>query len=223
MGINVDSIKNLLGYTRKPINKQTSEEFSIDGNNIRKNKIHKEELQCKDFTRDSINISDRARDYLKPNGVGFSLDKGTAANTTMYVDKVTFNNIVSYTTNNSDYKWEELGIDGEKRWVVVNGQRFECELTKEEKETAKRVKKTLIDFIMESEEKNNKIRKNEKEIKRKENTFKLDFKDNKVKLNSDENIGQSEKVINLMKNNKVMKVLAEVSKLNGKRINLSTV
>ncbi|GAA0784902.1 hypothetical protein [Hathewaya limosa] len=223
MGININSIKSLLGYTKKSINKQNSEEFSIDGSKIKKNTIEKEELKYKELRRDSVNISDRARDYLKPNGVGFSLDKGTAANTTMYVDKATFNNIVSYTTNNPDCQWEELGIDGEKRWVVVNGQRFECELTKEEKEAAKRAKKTLIDFIMEAEEKNDKIRKKEKETKRKENTFKLDFRENKIELNGNENIGQSEKVRNLMKNHKVMQMLAEVSRLNGGQISLSTV
>lgn len=40
-----------------------------------------------------------------------------------------------------------MGVDGEKRWVVVNGQRFKCPLSEEEKAAKKRAQLTLLDYI----------------------------------------------------------------------------
>ena len=48
-----------------------------------------------------------------------------------------------------------MGCDGEKRWVVVNGQRFECPLSKEEKELRKRFQQSIIDILDESDKKRN--------------------------------------------------------------------
>ena len=80
-----------------------------------------------------------------------NLDKGTAAHTTIQVDRSTFDKIANYTTYSGEVSWEELGKDGNKRWIVVNGQRFECELSEEEKAMIKNTQKTLIDYIEEAE------------------------------------------------------------------------
>ncbi len=47
------------------------------------------------------------------------LDKGTAANTTVYVNYSTFRQIVNYTANNEECPWTELGIDGEKDGLLL--------------------------------------------------------------------------------------------------------
>lgn len=56
-------------------------------------------------------------------------------------------------TTYGETKWEELGVDNNKRWVVVNGQRFEVEHSAEEKARRKNAAKTLVDYMIESEEK----------------------------------------------------------------------
>lgn len=43
--------------------------------------------------------------------------------------------------------------DDNKRWVVVNGQRFEVEHSAHEKAIRRNASRTLIDYIIESEEK----------------------------------------------------------------------
>ncbi len=50
-----------------------------------------------------------------------------------------------------------MGIDGEKRWGVVNGQRFECPLSEEEKEAFKGASLTLMDVLEEYEKAKEKL------------------------------------------------------------------
>lgn len=83
-----------------------------------------------------------------------SMDKGTAAETTIQVNRSTFDKIMNESTF-GETKWEECGVDNDKRWVVVNGQRFEVEHSAEEKARRKNASKTLLDFIEESEERMN--------------------------------------------------------------------
>lgn len=60
-----------------------------------------------------------------------TFDKGTAAEINVKVNRSAFDRIVNETTY-GETKWEELGVDNNKRWVVVNGQRFEVEHSVEE-------------------------------------------------------------------------------------------
>lgn len=73
-------------------------------------------------------------------------DIGTAADTTVFVNRNAFDSIVSYSTFNEP-KWEELGVDNEKRWVVINGQRFEVPHSPEEIALRKRMQRTLVDML----------------------------------------------------------------------------
>ncbi|WP_252232851.1 hypothetical protein, partial [Clostridium sp. ZBS15] len=100
-----------------------------------------------ELSKDVRTAASRSRAIMGPQ-----LDKGTASNTTVYVDKSTFMQITNYSTNNSECQWDELGMDGEKRWVVINGQRFECPLSKEEKEAIERASKTMLDYLIEADE-----------------------------------------------------------------------
>ncbi len=106
----------------------------------------------KNSQKDTLEIS-----YSRRPNMGIMLDKGTAANTTVYVNYSTFRQIVNYTANNEECPWTELGIDGEKRWIVVNGQRFECPLSEEEKEAFKKASLTLFDVLEEYEKTKEKL------------------------------------------------------------------
>lgn len=83
---------------------------------------------------------------------GFMIDKGTASNTTVFINRSAYDQILNATTF-GDKKWEEMGVDDNKRWVVINGQRFECEHTPEEKALRKRLQKTLVDYLIEADQK----------------------------------------------------------------------
>lgn len=82
----------------------------------------------------------------------FMIDKGTASHTTVFINRSAYDQILNVTTF-GDKKWEEMGVDDDKRWVVVNGQRFECEHTPEEKALRKRLQKTLVDYMIEADQK----------------------------------------------------------------------
>lgn len=170
--------------------------------------------------KDNIDISSSRKKLPIIGGVsGAGVDKGTAAHTTLYVDQGTFNQIMNYSTNNPDAEWDELGIDDEKRWIVINGQRFEYPLSKEEKEARKRLNKGLIEILDELDEKRAKY-KSKDEI---HNSIKLELdKDNKININSDENVESNSKIKNLLSNDKVMKMLTNIIKANGgNSINIS--
>lgn len=132
---------------------------------------HKSEEVNKTNNRDSfLKYSNEEPDYINPNynlykrmslktnileKIDFSpnsIDKGTASNTTVFVNREAYDQILS-TTTFGEKKWEEMGVDDEKRWVVINGQRFECEHSAEEKALRKRLKKTLVDYLIEEDKK----------------------------------------------------------------------
>ncbi|MEF9951633.1 MAG: hypothetical protein RR840_03415 [Clostridium sp.] len=146
---------------------------------------------------------------------GFIMDKGTAAHTTLYVDRSSFDQIMNFTTNNPDCQWEELGMDEEKRWIVVNGQRFECPLTNEEKEMIKRAKKGFLDILGEAKE-DKKDKPNDK------SHLKISIdENNKLRLDGNNNALGNDKITNLMKNDKVVNMLTSIMKANGGSLNIS--
>lgn len=149
-----------------------------------------------------------------------SLDKGTAADTTLYVDKSTFQQIANYTTDNPECQWSEIGVDGEKRWIVINGQRFESPLSEVEKERIKENKKkssitTLVDFLKEYED-NKAIQENKVN---EATTVEIDF--NGSSPNTNKQFG-NDKLNNLFGNEKVMDMLNDISTKRGGKISLST-
>jgi ribosomal protein S18 len=175
-------------------------------------------------TKQSINYKDtkelltQTKNVLPQKVTGVNVDKKTAVNTTIYVDKNTYNEILSYTTNNREYSSEEMGCDGDKRWIVVNGQRFQSELSKEEKEAfKKRFKYSSLDSFLgkESSSKDNAI---------KNNPIKVSLDANKkIKIDGDDQVQSNSKLKNLMKNGKVMEMLSdiiEINKGNGIVLNL---
>lgn len=186
-------------------------DYSIinNSNKYTKDLRHSDKIQnSQNLQKDTLDISHSRR----PN-MGIMLDKGTAANTTVYVNYSTFRQIVSYTANNEECPWSELGIDGEKRWVVVNGQRFECPLSEEEKEAFKRASLTLMDVLEEYEKAKEKLPSQRKENKKVE----IDFDKDKFSVSDESN----SKVSNLLKNKKVMNMLRDISKFSGNKIHLS--
>lgn len=164
--------------------------------------------QTKNLKRDTLEIS-----HSRGLNMGMMLDKGTAAHTTVYVNYATFRQIASYTTNNQECPWSEMGIDGEKRWIVVNGQRFECPLSKEEKEAIKRASRTILDFLEEYEKTKENLPSQRKENKEVE----IDFNKDKTKVTNESN----SKIDDLLNNEKVANMLRDISKSSEGRIYLS--
>lgn len=153
---------------------------------------------------DSISISNK-----EVPSVGLQIDKGTAAHTTMTVDRGTFNQIMNYSANNKEAQWSELGIDDEKRWIVINGQRFESPLSKEEKELREKMRRNpLLDAIAESDEKRAEMLERKKDAMK----FKINFSGDKPNV---ENIGENDKIKNLLSNEKVMNMLKDIAKSMG--------
>lgn len=186
-------------------------DYSIinNSNKYTKDLRHSDKIQnSQNLQKDTLDIS-----YSRRPNMGIMLDKGTAANTTVYVNYSTFRQIVSYTANNEECPWSELGIDGEKRWIVVNGQRFECPLSGEEKEAFKRASLTLMDVLEEYEKAKEKLPSQRKENKKVE----IDFDKDKFSVSDESN----SKVSNLLKNKKVMNMLRDISKFSGNKIHLS--
>lgn len=165
--------------------------------------------------KDRIDVTTSRKNLSRTNGIGgITIDKGTAAHTTLYVDRSSFNQIMNYTTNNQECRWEELGIDDEKRWIVVNGQRFECPLSEEEKEARRRLRKGLIEMITEAEEERDKHKSNFK--LEKHSSFTVNFDEsNKFKVNCNDDLRSNDKINNLMNNDKVVKMLGDIMKMNG--------
>lgn len=167
----------------------------------------------KNSKRDMVEISNAAA------AMSGSLDKGTAAHTTLYVDQSTFQQIANYTTNNPECKWSEIGVDGEKRWIVINGQRFESPLSEAEKERRKERMKdssmTLVDYLEEYED-NKALGQSESS---EANKVEIDFNGSSPSMNKQI---ENDKLTNLFKNEKVMKMLEDISKLRGGKILLST-
>lgn len=151
--------------------------------------------------------------------VGFKVDRGTATDTTVKVDKGTFNQIMDYSLNNKDCKWDEIGCDGSKKWVVIDGQRFDYSLTKEEKEAFQKRWKTCCSIASKTESGKDKNKSNTDH--KKLISIAID-KDNNIKIDKDEKEANNPKVINLMKKPKVAKMLSNIIKANsGRSISLN--
>lgn len=202
------SINNITGNYGGYLNSLSMMNSEIKGTYSSKNSVGK----SSEF-KDILDISTSRKNLSRTNAIGgIILDKGTAANTTLYVDRSSFNQIMNYTTNNPACKWEELGMDDEKRWIVVNGQRFECPLSKEEKEAIRRAKKGLIEILDEAD----KEREKHKSKSERHDSGKLSFdENNKIKLNGDVSLQSNDKIKNLMNNDKVMKILTDIMNMNG--------
>ncbi|MCK1999570.1 hypothetical protein MPH47_20470 [Psychrobacillus psychrodurans] len=172
-------------------------------------------------TRNSIPNSKKEMVEISNTAIAMtgSLDKGTAAHTTLYVDNSTFQQIANYTTNNSECQWSEIGVDGEKRWIVVNGQRFESPLSEAEKERRQeRLEEpsmTLIDYLEEYED--NKA--TEKDKSKDVTTVEIDFNESPPSMNKQI---ENDKLTNLFGNEKVMEMLKDISKKRGGKISLTT-
>ncbi|MCZ8542314.1 hypothetical protein [Psychrobacillus psychrodurans] len=172
-------------------------------------------------TRNSIPNSKKEMVEISNTAIAMtgSLDKGTAAQTTLYVDHSTFQQIANYTTNNSECQWSEIGVDGEKRWIVVNGQRFESPLSEAEKERRQeRLEEpsmTLIDYLEEYED--NKA--TEKDKSKDVTTVEIDFNGSQPRMNKQI---ENDKLTNLFGNEKVMEMLKDISKKRGGKISLAT-
>ncbi|MHA6260045.1 hypothetical protein ACXYMX_09020 [Sporosarcina sp. CAU 1771] len=166
----------------------------------------KESNGSKSLPIDTVEISNK--DKISTNIL--SLDKGTAADTTLYVDRSTFERIAEYTTNNPECRWSEMGVDSEKRWIVVNGQRFETPLSEEEKAAAKKSQMTLLDHLQENEKHKEDTSSKDKVV------FDFTNKDNPAS-----NI-ENPKIIGLLQNDKVMEMLKNISKGTKGKISISS-
>lgn len=135
LGLNASQIQNL-----QTLEKQAGKE---------KGKSHFNGLSI-NHTYDIDNYTKSAQ--LKPLSKGtlpsvITIDKGTAIASTVHINRSTFDEIVSATTYGKT-KWEELGVDDDKRWVVVNGQRFEVPHSPEEKAQRERSKRlSLVELL----------------------------------------------------------------------------
>lgn len=160
-------------------------------------------IQNKNRQKDTIELSNTSRTM----GNMLSMDKGTASHTTLYVDNSTFQKIATYTTNHPETRWTELGKDCDKRWIVVNGQRFESPLSEEEKALMKRGEMTLLDYLREIEEHKEKTETKEKVT--------LDFAKNGITDSSND-----PKINGLLKNKEVMEMLKNISKATKGKISI---
>lgn len=166
--------------------------------------------------KDTLDISKSLQRASKARRAGFGVDKGTAAHTTLYVDRGTFDQIANYTTFNPECKWDEIGVDGEKRWVVVNGQRFECPLSEEEKKAARRFAENsnLMNVITKAEKKRDEERR--KHHLDGSNSVKMTVGANgKIDFQGTNNFPGNTKLQNLAKNEKVMNMLSHIAAANG--------
>lgn len=210
--MNINNIKGFMGYSSNSMIRDLNSEKSI---------INKTNLKKSLEYTDKIDISKSVRNIAFPTGIGLCIDKGTAANTTLYVNRSTFNQIANYSTNNPNCNWDEIGIDGEKRWIVVNGQRFECPLSEEEKEMRRKLaEESNLAAILAKADKEKEMHKKKSE---KHDSVKLTVtENNKIKIEGFENYQSNEKTKNLIKNDKVMDMLSAImSANNGTGITLS--
>ncbi|MFV0517445.1 MAG: hypothetical protein ACK5MV_08610 [Aminipila sp.] len=163
MNININSLS---GIGRSKYSKTNKNEQENSKGDIKENKSSQrlKDVSIEDRVRGSYDTYESNR--LKRSNydsVSFSnrlqIDKGTAKGTTVSINRNAYDKILSATTY-GEPKWEEMGIDNEKRWVVINGQRFECELSPEEKAQRNKAQKTLIDYLFEKDEKKEKLKIN---------------------------------------------------------------
>ena len=161
-------------------------------------------IQNKNHEKDTAELSNTSK--IMANIL--SMDKGTSSHTTLYVDNATFQKIATYTTNHPETQWTELGKDSEKRWIVVNGQRFESPLSEEEKAIMKRGEMTLLDYLQEAED--------YEEEKSQIEKVTLDF----ATKNDLTNSSNDPKINALPQNEEVMEMLKNISKSTKGRISI---
>lgn len=161
-------------------------------------------IQNKNHEKDTAELSNTSKTMANI----LSMDKGTASHTTLYVDNATFQKIATYTTNHPETQWTELGKDSEKRWIVVNGQRFESPLSEEEKAIMKRGEMTLLDYLQEAED--------YEEEKSQIEKVTLDF----ATKNDLTNSSNDPKINALPQNEEVMEMLKNISKSTKGRISI---
>ncbi|MBF8984867.1 hypothetical protein IZY60_15100 [Lutibacter sp. B2] len=183
-------------------NTKFTELKKLNPNDIKQSNQTDQYSQYSNLLNDQYNVYDKKGLYTVSNSqvlpIGSSFDKGTASQTTVYVNRSAYDQILSSTTF-GEMKWDEMGVDDEKRWVVVNGQRFECEHSPEEKAMRKRAQMTLMDYILEEDEK-----------KKEENKGK------------DNGLGKPRGNIEALSSNvEVMKLLSEIFKTNTPEVILS--
>lgn len=162
-------------------------------------------IKNQSFPKDTLELSNSNKTIANM----LSTDKGTASHTTLYVDNATFQQIATYSTNHPETQWSEIGKDSEKRWIVVNGQRFESPLSEEEKAIAKRAQMSLLDYLEEAAER-------KEETSQKEEVT-LDF----ANKNDLTNTSNDPKINGLLQNEKVMEMLKNISKSSKGKIALS--
>lgn len=140
----LNNLKSRIG--KNASNNSTQEKSIIDTSkkNIDQVGFSKEALEC-------VNKESRLHGERIVSG-RISVDTGTASKTTVQVSRSAFDKILNATTY-GETKWEECGNDGNKRWVVVNGQRFEVQLSAAEKAKMKNSQKKFLDYIVESDSK----------------------------------------------------------------------
>jgi hypothetical protein len=153
-----------------PINQYTTNINKIKSTSI--HSIAKDDTIESKKHRDNLNVIDD-NDYTLYTKLGkiapsvqpispLDLDKGTASDTTIIVNRASFDSIASYSTFNEP-KWEELGSDSEKNWVVINGQRFEVPHSPEEKARIKKMTRSIVEIFDDydkEKEANNKLKTN---------------------------------------------------------------
>ncbi|WP_194191858.1 hypothetical protein [Clostridium chrysemydis] len=172
-----------------------------NSDNINRISIPKGEdsLLKKEESGDSIDISNKGKKILNISG---KLNQHVPINSTVYVDTGTILKIMDFSTNNKEYQWSEMGKDTEKRWVVINGQRFESPLSEEEKRLMRNASKTMLDYIKEAEDE-----RLERDRKRGIKTNLSLGEDGK--LNTSDNIDDPN-IKNLMNNEVVCNMLSEM-------------
>ncbi|MGL6187012.1 MAG: hypothetical protein ACRC1T_16705 [Clostridium chrysemydis] len=172
-----------------------------NSDNINRISIPKGEdsLLKKEEVGDSIDISNKGKKILNISG---KLNQHVPINSTVYVDTGTILKIMDFSTNNKEYQWSEMGKDTEKRWVVINGQRFESPLSEEEKRLMRNASKTMLDYIKEAEDE-----RLERDRKRGIKTNLSLGEDGK--LNTSDNIDDPN-IKNLMNNEVVCNMLSEM-------------
>lgn len=72
----------------------------------------------------------RFRQTIQP--YGFKENTFVAMENCIYVNHLTVKQMIAYAANHDDFFWDDMGFDGNVKWVVVKNQRFECKFTNEE-------------------------------------------------------------------------------------------
>ncbi|MEE3809572.1 hypothetical protein V2H29_21775 [Lysinibacillus fusiformis] len=193
--MNINNVKGMMNYNNV-----------LHGTN-NKSKFNSISNQFNHF-KDAVELSSTGKTVME------TLDKGTAIKTTLYVDSYTYNQILNYTTNNPECQWSEMGFDGEKRWVVVNGQRFECPLSEKEKAARKRAQLTLLDYMEEHRLQKEKTRLKHKKYEQ----IDIDF----TGTSNASILGIDPKIDHLLSNEKAINMLKDISKYTNGKISLSS-